>query len=395
VIRLFIAFGALAGVAHGRAQEPDRVPVAPAPPEVPARADEWSPLELATSGGLRVRGTLAGHEVDMLLDCGAGISVVDRVLARRLGLRPSAAPPEGGAGAGGPRFIEALELAIGPARFTLPRALVLDVVSQDATPGMAAVVLGRELFERFVVDVDLPNGRIALRAPGGFAYSGPGATLALVSRDTGELLVDASVDDLPPCRFRLDTGGRALELESAFVRRHELLRGRAPTSQAVAGDGSAVRVASLRSFTLAGQRFERVPALFLDDGHALADDGGEAGSIGADVLGRFRAIIDSSRDRIHLEPDPAPASRSFPRDRLGLAVALRADAFEVTFVAPGSPAAKAGWEPGERIIAWDQQRAGPASWHAFAQRREAPVGSQITLTDGEGRVRVLVAADFY
>jgi hypothetical protein len=390
--RLCIAIGLLVGAEGLPTQASEREAVEPSPARVRV-SGEWMSLEGAPPGEVRLRGTLAGLEADMLLDSGSGLSVVDLQLAERLepqlpaGTSKPAAPV-------GPRFVESLEVVIGAERFTLPRALVVDIAGRG-TRGEICVILGRELFERFVVDLDLPNRRVALRELDGFAYSGPGETLALVRGELGDLLVEASVEDLPASRFRLDTGIRELELAPAFTRKHGLLRERTPVSQALAGDGSIAHVATLRSFTLAGQRFESVPATFPAEGSAITLDGASAGSIGADVLARFRAIVDLSRGRLHLEPAPAQASLPFPRNRLGLAIAVHADAFEVTFVAPGSPAAAAEIAPGARIVAWNGQPAGAASRAAFARCLESPAGTEVTLTDGEGSVRTLVARDYY
>jgi hypothetical protein len=262
------------------------------------------------------------------------------------------------------------------------------------------VILGREAFDALVVDLDYPRSRVAFHAAESFAYDGPGRSVALFPWKNGKKTLEASVEGLPPARFEIDTGSAmTLDLFAHFAEDNHLLAGRAPVSAKQGGGVGGTFVsalATLRSLTLAGYRFENVPAAFpsVSDGAFATEE--IAGNLGSGVLSRFRAIFDYSRARLHLEPGPDWDTRPFAKDRLGLTGALRDGVIEVTFVAPHSPAEKSGWRPGQRIAALAGEPVTAATWRAALRRlAESPAGTEIVLTDGEGAARKLVAAEYY
>lgn len=389
---LLVLAGALGVAAPWALQQQDqqqgRVPLA-------REASEWIPVELFLGAHVYLRARLNGVETDVVLDSDAGMSVIDAGLARRLRLEPASPLAGEEPDERTLSYVEPVELALGSVRLVLPRALTLDVGGVNTRIGRATpVILGRELFERFVVDLDYPNARLALREPASFVYRGPGHSLALLAGAPGELLVEASVEDLPPARFALDTGSPGLSLLATFTRRHGRLAERAHAA-AQLGNAAPVRTTTLSSFTLAGHRFTNVPATLADAPESSLPTHVPDGRIGAGVLTRFRVVVDVSRARVHLEPASDCDTRPFARDRLGLAAAPRGAGLEVTFVAPGSPAAAEGWKVGERILALNGKPIDAGSSRASLKECvEAPPGTEVLLTDGEGRVRRLVAADY-
>jgi hypothetical protein len=190
-----------------------------------------------------------------------------------------------------------------------------------------------------------------------------------------------------------------LDVFASFAEEHGLLAGRAPVSARRGGGVGATFVsalATLRSLDLGGYRLENVPAAFprvTEGGFATEEI---AGNLGSGVLARFRVIFDYSRARLHLEPGPDWDTRPFAKDRLGLAGVFRVDGIDVTFVAPLSPAEKDGWKPGQRITALAGEPVSAATWRAALRRvAESAAGTEIVLTDGEGKARKLVAAEYY
>ena len=82
--------------------------------------------------------------------------------------------------------------------------------------------------------------------------------------------------------------------------------------------------------------------------------GGDAGTVGAELLRRFRVIFDYTRERIILERTAALADESV-FDASGLMVVAtgeRFDTLQVFSVSPDSPAAESGLQPGDRIVDW-------------------------------------------
>ena len=106
-------------------------------------------------------------------------------------------------------------------------------------------------------------------------------------------------------------------------------------------------------------------------------------------------MLDYSRDRLYLTPGPGWDSAPFCKNRVGIQVRGRKGALEITFVAPGSPAAPAGWKAGDRIVAIDQRPIGPDDVRMTPDWVCKAAGSTILLTDGSGAERALVLADYY
>jgi hypothetical protein len=288
-------------------------------------------------------------------------------------------------------------------RHVLEPATVLgtDLSAVGARLGRAIpVILGRGLFRAFVVDLDYPCSRLALHDAATYSYAGPGRTIELLPGEGGRRLMPVRVEDLAPAWFAFDTGsGNAIDLFDGYWRDQRLLAGRRTSTQHGGGVGGTIvaRLATLRSVKLAGYELRDVPASFIEGGGGGSfDTDAIDGNVGADVLSRFRVIVDYGRDRAHVEPGPDWQSRPFRKDRVGLGGSFDEDGVLVTVVAPGSPADKAGWKAGQRITSIDGRPITAGSWReAVFAWRKMPAGTAIRLTDGEGRVHELAASDYY
>jgi len=153
-------------------------------------------------------------------------------------------------------------------------------------------------------------------------------------------------------------------------------------------------LATLDSFTFGGLVFKGVPASFASGGQGIFATPRLAGNLGANILSRFRLILDYSRARMYLDP-VADWNAPFCKNRVGFDL-MRADRFlEVRFVAPDSPAARAGWRAGDRITAIDGRPIEPAYPPTRTDWMCGPVGSTVVLTDANGARRSLVFANYF
>ena len=129
-----------------------------------------------------------------------------------------------------------------------------------------------------------------------------------------------------------------------------------------------MKVVTLRSVTIAGYELKSVPAAFQ----------------ATDVRGAF----DTKRQEGNLG---AP----FPKDKSGLVLGWADGALTVEFVAPGSPAAEAGWKEGERVAALDGEPASAEWGKVFTRWSEAKAGTAVGLTFADGTERTLVLKEYY
>jgi len=182
-------------------------------------------------------------------------------------------------------------------------------------------ILGYELFNHYVVEIEYASGTINLYDPVGYQYSGPGKSIPVALENnhflakTRIILWGESVEG----RFLVDTGAGeiAAALTRPFVDSNKLLmvmRGRIP-SRLHAGLGGLTR-----SLTGRAQSVQIGPVLLRDvlvdlsrDATGLLASSRFDGVIGGELLRRFKVIFDQSHQRIILEPNPhLPASFEVP-----------------------------------------------------------------------------------
>jgi predicted aspartyl protease len=361
----------------------------------------WLPLDLFRGRYLFVKGSIADHPVEIILDTGAGSTVLDRATAERVGVSGGGSlVARGTGGEVEAQLASGVDLEIGELRLSDLTVAIVDLSELASRFGREIpVILGKELFHALVVDIDYPHSRIAFRDPATFGYRGSGHEVALHPAEDGHKRVEIRVGDLPPTLVSLDTGsGRSLTLFRGYAQEHGLLETSAPVSEkwgGGVGGASVVTVTTLPSVTLGGYALRGVPTdLFVGEGGAF-DTTREAGNLGAGILSRFRVITDYPRDQMWLEPGEGWDREPFRKDRAGFGLILRDRYLEVAFVAPGSPAEAAGWQEGERIVSVDGEPVRPDYWRGQETWIYRPAGTEVMLVDGAGTARSLRLSDYY
>ncbi len=363
-------------------------------------ATAWLPVELLFERYIMLRGRVGGVETDILLDSGAGMTVLDEAFAKKLGLVSSGAvPAQGVGGTTTAGLVQGVTLELGDLKLGPMTAVTLDLSQIGGRMGRdLPVILGKEVFHALVVDMDYPNSRIRFLDPQNYAYDGKGHRLEVMPADDGHKLVKLAVEDLPEASYMLDTGqGGALTMFRQYTDDNRLLDERRQTEVLGGGVGGMVKakMARLRSVDIAGYRLTDVPTAFQrqDVGGAF-DTARLAGNLGAGILNRFRVTFDYSRDCLWLEPGAA-FGEPLPQDRLGLNPHPDGGALVVDHVCPGSPAEAAGWKAGDRITALDGQPVGADWWKVLARWSRQPAGTKVRLTGADGGERVVELADYY
>ena len=364
-----------------------------------AASTEWLPLDLINGYYMWVRGVVAGRASDIWLDSGAQSTVLSQSFAKQLRLKQSGhmriagtVKAQEGALASG------VDVQIGTLSLSNLTVAVTDLREVEKMMGRSiSAIVGHELFNGAVVDIDYPGARIAFHDPARYQPEPEARRVRLLPGDHGDMLIEASVEGLPPALFVVDTGSDdTLSLFGSYVEKNGLLEKRAPRSRrpgwGVGGSREAT-IATLKSFTIGGFELHDVPVSFEDAEEGAFAARHIAGNLGAEVLKRFRVVLDRSNGVMYLSSGADWESKPFWKDRSGLYTRSQGTYEEVIYVRPGSPAAAANWKVGERIVAVHVDVAGPP--RPIEDWRTLPAGTRVVLKDGSGAERPLVLADYY
>ena len=237
--------------------------LAPPPRAVFSRGAGWSGwLPLARGVAIPVvELTLKGEPILGLIDSGAQRSVIDETLALRLGLESGLSVPMIAVGvSGGARIGRTVRIEAVLGDLILERLTVaaLDLAPLSAAgAGEIGVVLGQDMLRQVVLDLDLPRGRLALRAKGGTVEGAQPLGARLRGR---ALHVPVTVEG-SPLEALVDTGSSAvLALSSQAAADAGLLTDDRPIrfNQSVTFGGvGAGKELTVETLTFAGHRFER------------------------------------------------------------------------------------------------------------------------------------------
>lgn len=304
----------------------------------------------------------------LILDNGASVSGVRDSVARALGVRQSKTAKLTGNG----QSIISIGLAtnvpfdVGGVTIREPLAAILPYDEFARHEGrLNAGVLGKDVYARFVVDIDYAAHRLTLRDPATFTYDGSGIVIPLhVSRNADFAWMSARVTfpGLTPieARLGLDMGTyTALRFYSPFVKQHRLASA-LPNGVASYGFGLGgefpVRLARASHLAIAALDVDRPVAEL-----SLAGSGATAGSsvdgtIGGAILSCYRVIVDYAHDRMILEPNGQACSSPSDADMSGLVLDAggpRLATITVGHVIAATPGADAGFREGDRLVAID------------------------------------------
>jgi len=317
--------------------------------------------------------------VRLVLDTGAGDSVLNAGIAAELGLKVVGA--HHAMGAGGP----AVGTTVAGVNVALPGFELLDqtmgtlpldpIAAQSGRP--LDGILGRPLFNRCVVELDYPRKCASLFDATEYRYGGSGASVRL-----------SFEDNLPYVEARLVLpDGRALEgkcvidtgaatsvlLPPDVVERDGIaaVLGKTITTKARGvGGAREIPLGRAAKLELGGFSLSQPIVALQSAGSGYVTAKGAVGNIGGGILSRFKVTFDYPRRRMYLEPGP-DFSRPFEADMSGLQlVATLPDLkrVKVVSVLDNSPALDAGIQAGDEIDTVDGTPAGDIGLPALRER---------------------------
>ncbi|HEX5437985.1 MAG TPA: aspartyl protease family protein [Gemmatimonadaceae bacterium] len=347
-----------------------------------------------------IPGKVNGHRVYLLLDSGAGSTVLDKAYAERLGVKTEGKGVANGTGGQvGMAFARDVHVEIGNMTLRVPTAIVLDLSSVAKQLGHPMpVILGVDVFEQLIVDVDFGRHTIAFHDPAAF-QAPPGATTVPLNASAGARTVPVRIEDGPEVQADFDIGnGGSLLLFPSYWRPHHMLQHRTVSERLSGGVGGrhAEKVLTVESLTFAGHTFHDIPASLTKPGIQAVNGDRSVANLGIQMYSRFRVMTDFPHDRLYLVPNATGLDAPFPRDRSGLNIVKEDKRLRVLLVSPGSPAQASGWKTGDIITAVNGHPIGADyGGSALSRWAEGAAGTKVTLTLSDGATRSLTLRDYY
>jgi hypothetical protein len=343
-----------------------------ATPPLPLSDDVLASVPIRTELNLVVLPvSVAGSEpFRLVLDTGMpsrGVLLYASPRVDKLGLEFHDAP--GVSGGGGTsasvptRVAQAPRIEVGG--LSIPDVPVITLVPPSELPGISEGVIGYELFEKFAVRIDREAGRLDLLDGAKLAPPEGSSVVPLEIRGNASFLsarVAVGDDEPLPAELAIDLGaGHALWLntgrEPRFAAPASAIRSRLGKGLSGSLEG---RVGRVRRLQLGDFELDDVVTLFPEK--RQQHPGGvdfRDGFVGGATLRRFRVTFDYPRKRMILEPGPG-LREPFEHDMTGLVLdRTPEDGRVVASVLEGSPAAEAGVQAGDAILAIDGET--PAS----------------------------------
>ena len=184
---------------------------------VPGRAAEV-PFELFRENRIILNGRVNGTDTPMILDSGAGVTVMDRDFAQRIGLKKGISmSAQGVGGRQQGELVQDVTVEVGNLKLSGVSVAVLDLDAIEKAIGRPMpVILGRELFTNSVVGLDFDKQMLTLSPAINFAPPA-GATEVKLKREGTLHFLPIAVDGQKPVEAALDLGnGGALSLSKEY-----------------------------------------------------------------------------------------------------------------------------------------------------------------------------------
>jgi hypothetical protein len=312
---------------------------------------------LSTSPDILVRVRFPQGSLPLIFDSGGGNYVVPEG-AKQLALRTAGGLPLEGVGNGSVNaaFASVGTIALGSAELVDQHFVVAPLPYALVHEGRGVTVyglVGAEFLQSFRTTFDFAASRITFAPFDQPAATPPGAVVEPMLSDGAHAYVRASVNGVPGI-FLLDTGDNGgITVFRQFVTAHHLLHGSGLKYLSIGGVGGHLgyEVYRLKSFELGGGLMHAPPVTVSDAAAGAFASRSIAGNIGLRVISRYHITFDFRRQTVTLIPGSG-IDAPFHLDRSGLSLnQLDATAFVVLSTVAGGPAAVAGLQAGDRIVA--------------------------------------------
>ncbi len=297
-----------------------------------------------------------GKERIWVLDSGAEMTCIEKKFAEELGLEIKGEIT--GRGAGNTvdiSFTTVPPLSIGDKIFLQEQSVaVIDLYwfFMEHIGIEVAGILGYDFLSRVVTKVDYANELLSFYDPKTFTYSGSGVVLDAPVTQGHSFEVPLVVDGTMKGNYFLDLGAGGMSFHYPYAKANGLMeRGGVEALGYGAGGSFKEKTLKIKTVEVAGMTVKdvlfRVPAGELQGSFAEATVDGNMGNT---LFRHFVLYLDYLRGQLIWEKG-GDFDRVFPEDKSGMQVRYDRDlAMRVSFVAPGTPSAAAGFEIDDMIL---------------------------------------------
>lgn len=341
-----------------------------------------------------------GHKTSVILDSGAEATVVEKAFADAIGLKGEGElSATGVSGTTTVSVATGVTIEIGNLKASNLTVIIIDLAEIGERVGHPLnVILGEEVFNELIVDIDYPNARIAFHQPEAFPTDSLGTPINIVSAQGGQKEIPVVVNGLPPALVGLDTGSwDTISFFKPWTDANNILDGMKTSTNLSGGVGgnSISLKGTVETIQVGDHILNKVPVTFHRSESGAFNTAEIAGNMGVQIFRQFRTTFDFGNARLYLTPPESELHPAFDRDRTGLQTIKKGAGLEVSHVAEGSPAEKAGWQVGETIISINGAPIGPDYWEKLYGWNHSSVGTILALRTEDGRLRQIVCGDYY
>lgn len=214
-------------------------------------------------------------------------------------------------------------------------------------------IIGYSFLRRYIVAIDYDKQLLSIYAPGKFKYQRNGTFLNPVFTSIPVTRHEVSDERTYTGGFYFDTGaGLCLMFSEQFIKDSTFLnKKRKVVSTQVEGLAGKItmRLSTIKSAKIGDYKFKKVPVHLYNDSVNVFNYPSLIGLLGSDLLRRFNIVINYPERLIYLTPNTHMRD-PFDYSYTGMNYYFIDGKVQITEVQQGSPAEKAGFQPGDIIF---------------------------------------------